>query len=308
MTLEDAISRYLTGLELQGKNCMRRHSRLWLNRFTEFCQAKKVTQVVELDAALLADFRQHVLWTPGLKGNLYSQNSLFQAQRMVRSFVDWLHAGDHILLDLAAGWVLRRPPQTARDVPTVEEMVRLLRAPDANHRTGLRARAIIELLYGTGIRLAECHALDLDSLDLETSRLHIRGKGSKDRALPLTPGPRQSLRRYLGIRDLFKPGPEERALFVNTHGRRMCKQSIRGTLWRACEKAGLSKFGPHTLRHAFAVHLMEAGAELPYIQALLGHESLDTTALYTQVRPVELVAEYRRTHPRARRQQPPETT
>jgi site-specific recombinase XerD len=304
MTLEDATERYLFDLETQGKLCLRRHSKCWLTRFREFCHPREVREVAALDIALLGDFRQHVLWTPGPKGALYSQNSLFQAQRMVRAFLSWLHAHDLILEDLTAGWILRRPPQTARNVPTVEGISRLLLAPSANHRTGLRARAVVELLYGTGVRLAECHALDLDSLDLESSRLHVRGKGGKERALPIGGHLRQSLRRYLEVRDLFKPAVDQRALLLNTNGGRLCKQSIRQTIWNACETAGLPRFGPHTLRHAFAIHLMEAGAELPYIQALLGHENLDTTAIYTQVRPLELLSEYRRTHPRASRSEP----
>ena len=306
MTLEKSIELYLLELESQGKLCLRRHSKTWLKRFVEFCHQRGVKQIVDLDAALLGDFRQHVIWTPGPKGALYSQNSLFQAQRMVRAFVSRLFTQDLILLDLSAGWILRRPPQTARDIPTVEDLSRLMLAPSTKHPMGLRARALVELLYGTGVRLAECHALDLDSLDLETSRLHVRGKGGKERALPIAGNLRQSLRRYLEVRDRFKPPTSERAFFLNTRGNRLCKQSIRGTLQRACEKAGLPRFGPHTLRHAFAVHLMEAGAELPYIQALLGHENLETTALYTQVRPLELLSEYRRTHPRARRQPPPD--
>ncbi len=302
MTLEESVELYHLELERQGKLCLRRHSKTWLKRFVEFSQERGVKQIVEVDAVLLGDFRQHLLWVPGPKGALYSQNSLFQAQRMVRAFVGWLFTQDLILPDLTAGWILRRPPQTVRDIPTVEAVSRLLSAPSAKHRTGLRARALVELLYGTGIRLAECHALDLDSLDLETSRLHVRGKGGKERALPIAGNLRQSLRRYLEIRDLFKPPSSEQALFLNTRGGRLCKQSIRGTLWRACEKAGIPRLGPHTLRHAFAVHLMEAGAELPYIQSLLGHENLNTTAVYTEVRPLELVKEYRRTHPRAHRQ------
>jgi site-specific recombinase XerD len=307
MTLEDAGQRYLLDLKTQGKLCLRRHMKCWLARFREFCQARDVSEVTELDAALLADFRQHVIWTPGPKGSLYSQSSLYQAQRMVRAFASWLYARDLILIDHSVGWILRRPPQTARNVPTVAGISKLLLAPSTNHRQGLRSRAVLELLYGTGIRLGECHALDLDSLDLETSRLHVRGKGGKERALPIGGQLRHSLKRYLDIRDRFKPAPDEPALFVNTNSGRLCKQSIRGTVWRACEVAGLPRFGPHTLRHAFAIHLMEAGAELPYIQAMLGHESLDTTAIYTEVRPLELISEYRRTHPRATRR-PPGTT
>lgn len=298
MSLEEAVASYLRGL---GKSSKERHSRLWLTRFSEFCEPRGVREVAQIDFELLTAYRQHLFWKPGPKGALYSQNSLFQAQQMVRLFVRWLHGRELLLQNPTEGWVLRRPQVRARRVPSVENVARLLVAPSAHRRTGLRARAVLELLYGTGIRLAECEALNLESVDLETSRLHVRGKGAKDRALPIGPSLRQSLLRYLEVRDLFKPGPEEPAFFLSVHGRRLEKPSIREAVWQACEKAGLPRFGPHMLRHAFAVHLMEQGLNVVYIQALLGHENVSTTAIYTEVRSVELADEYRRTHPRAQR-------
>ena len=296
--LEEAAVDYLQGL---GASSKQRHSRLWLARFFEFCGPRGVSEVAQIDFELLNAYRQHLFWKPGPKGVLYSQNSLFQAQQMVRLFVRWLHSRELLLVDPTQGWILRRPQARARQVPSVENVARLLAAPSAQHRTGLRSRAVLELLYGTGIRLAECEALNLDSVDLETSRLHVRGKGAKDRALPIGASLRLSLSRYLEVRSSFKPGPEEAAFFLSVTGRRLEKQNLRAAIWRACELAGLPRFGPHMLRHAFAVHLMEQGADLAYIQVLLGHENVSTTAIYTEVRSVELAAEYRRTHPRARR-------
>ena len=305
MSLKEAVAAYLRELQAPSKH---RHSRLWLARFCEFCEPRGVGEVTQIDFELLAAYRQHLFWKPGPKGVMYSQNSLFQAQQMVRLFVRWLHGREIILDNPTEGWVLRRPQSRARQVPSVENVARLLLAPSAHHRTGLRSRAVLELLYGTGIRLAECEALNLENVDLLTSRLHVRGKGSKDRALPIGASLRQSLSRYLEVRSLFlssgtevKPETEEPAFFLNIYGRRLREYNIRFAVSQACEKAGLPRFGPHMLRHAFAVHLMEQGADLAYIQALLGHENVSTTAIYTEVRSVELAAEYRRTHPRARR-------
>ena len=302
MSLEEGVRAYLAALESLGRDSVRTHSMTWLQRFLGFCQEREVRNVNELSARLVADFCQHLTWTPGPTGVMYSQNTIFQCQRFVRAFVAWLYAEEMLLEDLAKGWILRRPPQVARNIPTVEEVARLMQASSCRNRyTSYRNRAVLELLYGTGIRRMECHGLDLESFDLENSRLHVRGKFGKDRILPVGGHLRQVLRRYLEVRDHFGPAESERALLVNQLGGRLSIMSIHQTVNRAAKRAGLAVFGPQTLRHAFAVHLLEAGAELTYIQALLGHENLETTEIYTQVRPLELKREHRRTHPRALR-------
>lgn len=144
-----------------------RPSRRYLWGSHLFCHGRDVREVPQLDAGILAGYRQELLWTPGPSGAMYKEGTLFQAQRMVRLFLRWLHESELTLVDLAASWVLRRPPDSARNVPTVDQVARLLLVPDARTAAGLRNRAILELLYGTGVRAHECYAIDLDSFDLE---------------------------------------------------------------------------------------------------------------------------------------------
>jgi integrase/recombinase XerD len=303
--LEDAAERYWTYLESLGQQGTLESSRTWLPRLFAFCAERSVVEVTQLEADLLAAFRQHLTWTPGPSGALYSQSTLFQCLRMIRLFCRWLYESELVLLDLTEGWCLPRPPDPSRRVPTVDEVSRILLVPDARTPVGVRNRALLELLYGTGIRSNECYAVDLDSLDLAASRLHVRGKGSKDRMLPIGPALRQCLRRYLEMRDQLGPRVDEPALFVSSKGgHRLGLVSLGLIVRNAARAADLAGFGPHTLRHAFATHLLEAGADLAYIGALLGHESLDSTAIYTRVHPLELYREHRRTHPRARRKKP----
>jgi site-specific recombinase XerD len=301
VTLEKAAQAYWAHLESRGQLAVCKSSRTWLRGFVKFCGGRGVSEVTELGAGILAAYRQELLWTPGPGGAMYKEGTLFQAQRMVRLFLRWLHESELVLVDHAASWILRRPPDSARNVPTVDQVSRLLLVPDARTPVGLRNRAILELLYGTGIRAHECYAIDLDSLDLEGSSLHVHGKGSKDRLLPLGPCLRQSLRRYLAARDKLGAVPSEQALFVSRGGARLGLNSLDQVVRKAARAVGIAGFGPHTLRHAFAVHLLESGADVAYIRVLLGHESLQSTAIYTRVHPLELFREHRRTHPRAKR-------
>lgn len=253
MTIEEAIGLYTTHLESAGRATgTRKSNREWLGSFLEFCHGRGVHDLHALTAELLAAYRQHVTWTPGKKGALYSQNTLFQAQRMVRAFLSWLFGKELLWHDLSQGWVLRRPPDPPRDVPTVTEVSRLLSTPDLATAVGLRNRVILELFYGTGIRADECYGLDVDAVDLEISRLVVRGKGGKDRAMPLGPNLRQHLRRYLSARESFEPAPGEKALFVSrTTHRRLSYASLGIIVREAARAIGLKGFGPHTLRHAW---------------------------------------------------------
>ena len=304
MTLEEAGQAHWNDLESLGQKATAESSRSWLVRLFEFCRGRGVQDVEGLEPGILASFRQHVTWKPGPSGVLYSQSTLFQCLRMVRLFCRWLKEQELVMADFAEDWCLRRPPEPNRRIPSVEEISRLLLVPDAGTLVGIRNRAILELLYGTGIRSNECYAADLDSLDFEAARMHIRGKGKRDRMVPLGGHLRQCLRRYLEIREKLGPKPEENALFVSSKGGDRLSLMSLGVLVRLSAKAaGLGGFGPHTLRHAFATHLLENGADVAYIGALLGHENLASTEIYTQVSPLELKREHRRTHPRAQKPQ-----
>jgi len=162
----------------------------------------------------------------------------------------------------------------------------------------LRSRAILELLYGTGIRCAELVGLDVGEVDLDGRMIRVLGKGRKERVVPFGTKARDALREWLAVRPRLRPDAD--ALFVNARGGRLTDRSIRKLVTRRVQQAAIArKISPHALRHSFATHLLGRGADLRSIQELLGHSSLSTTQRYTHVDTQKILSIYRKTHPRA---------
>jgi integrase/recombinase XerC len=162
----------------------------------------------------------------------------------------------------------------------------------------LRARAILELLYGTGIRCGELVGLDVGEVDLVGRMIRVLGKGRKERVVPFGTRARDALKAWLPARQRLRPNSD--ALFVNARGGRLTDRSVRKLVTRRVRQTALArKISPHALRHSFATHLLGRGADLRSIQELLGHASLSTTQRYTHVDTHQLLSIYRKTHPRA---------
>jgi len=201
-----------------------------------------------------------------------------------------------------------RSPMVARKLPTFldhDEVSGLLSAPDTKTDLGLRDRALLELLYATGVRVSELVGLDLEDLDLAAQTARVFGKGSKERLVPFGRQAVVALQGYLPARQRLlqrSRNPADQALFLNRLGGRLSARSVRRLLDKAIIKAGiLMDISPHVLRHTFATHLLQAGADLRAIQELLGHASLSVTQGYTHVEVKQLLEVYDRTHPRARK-------
>jgi len=195
-------------------------------------------------------------------------------------------------------------PRVKRTLPptlTTGDLTELLAAfPDT--AAGRRDGAIVELLYGAGLRVGELVAIDLDDLQLGQRLVRVRGKGRKERIVPFGRKAAEALRAYLPERARWRRLAEDRAdpLFVNQRGGRLSDRSVRRILDAAVRRtAGLHHLHPHALRHAFATHLLEAGMDLRAIQELLGHASLASTQIYTHLDLAHLMEVYRKSHPRA---------
>jgi integrase/recombinase XerC len=191
-------------------------------------------------------------------------------------------------------------PRLERRIPLPleeAEVVALVEVP-GDGRSALRARAILELLYATGLRCAELVSLDVSSLDLDGRTLRVVGKGRKERIVLFGGQARRALRAYLETRPDWQPRSD--ALFVNHRGGRLTDRSVRNLVAdRVRALAIQAKVSPHTLRHSFATHLLRRGADLRAIQELLGHSSLSTTQRYTHVDTRQILQIYRSTHPRS---------
>jgi integrase/recombinase XerC len=191
-------------------------------------------------------------------------------------------------------------PRVGRRLPTrlAEEEVARIVELETERDSDLRTRAILELLYGSGLRCAELVGLDLGDLDMAGRLVRVLGKGSKERIVPYGNRAADALAAYLPWRQ--RVGPRDDALFVNARGGRLSDRSVRALVARRIHETAITlRVSPHTLRHAFATHLLERGADLRTIQELLGHVSLSTTQRYTHVNARHLLNIYGKTHPRA---------
>jgi integrase/recombinase XerC len=191
-------------------------------------------------------------------------------------------------------------PRQERRIPAhldEGDVVRLLEV-DGDGDADVRARAILELLYATGIRCAELVGLDLPEVDLEARFVRVLGKGRKERVVPFGTSAQAALRRYLPVRS--KARPRSDALLVNARGGRLTDRSVRSIVQRRVRQVAVAQhISPHGLRHSFATHLLARGADLRSIQELLGHARLSTTQKYTHLDTRHILEIYRKTHPRA---------
>jgi len=199
---------------------------------------------------------------------------------------------------------IRTPKQEKRLPKFLDagQVQKLLNTPDDNTLLGARDRAMLETLYSTGVRVSELVALNVTDVDFTGQSLRIRGKGRKERISPVGPTAVASIRKYIDMKAsdprsaTFDPEP----LFVNKHGRRLSTRSVRRKLDKYLVMCGLDpSISPHTLRHTFATHMLNNGADLRSVQELLGHQSISTTQVYTHVTTAQLKRDYDESHPRA---------
>ncbi|MDG4476601.1 site-specific tyrosine recombinase/integron integrase [Thiovibrio frasassiensis] len=203
-------------------------------------------------------------------------------------------------------------PKQEKHMPvflTVDEVFTLLEMPGSGDAFAFRDRAILEMLYSTGVRVAELAALDLERLDAEEGMLRVTGKGNRERLVPVGSPALEALGQYLPQRTLLireriarGDAPENKAVFLNHRGLRLTTRSIERLVKLYAMRAGIAaRVTPHALRHSFATHLLEMGADLRVVQELLGHVSLSTTQRYTHLNMDHLNEVYDRAHPKARR-------
>lgn len=193
-------------------------------------------------------------------------------------------------------------PEKLPDVLSIDEVDRLLNQPFGDSALNLRDKAILEVLYGCGLRVSECTDLTLHQLLLDQGFVRVIGKGSKERIAPLGGQALQALRIYLAQGRSFlslKAKTQTDNVFLNGRGGKLSRQSVHAIVARAGEGIGIVGLHPHTLRHSFATHMLEGGADLRVIQEILGHSDISTTQIYTHIDRSHLLEEYLSAHPRA---------
>ncbi|MFO0957653.1 MAG: tyrosine recombinase XerC [Isosphaeraceae bacterium] len=254
--------------------------------------SRPITDLAAVDARRL---RGYAAW---LSGEGYAASTIARRLASLRSFFRHQRRAGSVTVDPSS--VLKNPRQPRR-LPHplgVEQVVKLLESIPTSEPAGVRDRALLETLYGGGLRVGELVALDRDDLDLEAGLVRARGKGRRERLCPLGQEATDWLARWLQLREPLRH--EEPAVFLNCKGTRLTARSV-GRMFRDRQLLiGLDgTASPHTLRHSFATHLLDRGADLRSVQELLGHRRLTTTQIYTHVTRERLLDAYRDAHPRA---------
>lgn len=296
MSLDADLDRFLANLR-DGRNASAATCDAYgrdLARFAAFVHDDGAADWADVDSDRVQRFvaREH---RRGIGGR-----SLARALAAIRALYAWLLREGRAGRDPAADI---RPPRASRPLPhtlEVEEVERLLAVPATDTR-GCRDRAVLELFYSAGLRLAELAALDLAAVDLGEGTVRVTGKGRRERIAPLGGPARKALADWLRARADWA-APDQPALFVTARGARLSRRAIQDRIGHWARRLGLPRHvHPHMLRHSFATHVLESSGDLRAVQELLGHADIATTQVYTHLDFSHLAEVYERAHPRARR-------
>lgn len=303
--MHDLIIRFLDHLEIERNYSF--HTRLAytrdLNQFMAFIQAQRGDDSpiypAHIDKTLIRAFLGY------LHREGYSKRTIARRFAAIRSWFHYLCRENLISVNPTLYLVTPRWDHRLPRFLDHAHINALLDLPDRTEVSGLRDLAMIELLYGTGMRLSELIGLDIKTIDEVGERIRVRGKGDKERIVPLGGHALAALRAYLAVRETLLPqkkdkyARQEPALFVNRVGKRLTGRGVQMILKRYGQRIDQPHLSPHTLRHSTATHLLDAGADLIAVKELLGHERLSTTQVYTHVALDRLKQTYKKAHPRA---------
>lgn len=259
-------------------------------------------EVEQLDSLRKVE-RVHILnHLRHLKENTKTSRTVARHISSIRSFHQFLIRERVVDNDPTVHLEMPQMDKKLPNVLSIEEVDALIQAPDTKKANGIRDKAMLELLYGSGMRVSECINLNIDDINLTMGFVRCFGKGGKERIIPLGKSALSTCKVYLdGPRqELVKAETKTDALFINQRGKRLTRQGFWKLLKQHAQKAGIQKeLTPHTLRHSFATHLIENGADLRAVQEMLGHADISTTQIYTHVSKTRLKDVYTQFHPRA---------
>jgi len=290
MTWEEAERAYLEAMHQRRRPLTLRHTQFQLRSFRQWSQLESPLQVQP----------RHLQGYLEAHASRVSLETAWSYLQRLKPFFAWASRIRLLQWDPSAEF---RAPQRAKKLPKHPSAAQMQAWLEALHPDQTLEKALVETAYGTGLRLRELYALDTDDFALEAHELTVReGKGGFSRQLPLGVFLVGVLREYLqSVRPQREKNTRERAMWLNYEGNRLGAGAIAIKIVESAQKHGIEKLSPHSLRHAFATHLLENGAPLRALQVLLGHQSLQSTQIYTHILSGELHKTYRRSHPRARR-------
>lgn len=288
------ICKFIKHLELE-RGCSSHTLRAYkkdLDEFSSYCSCSPS----DIEVAKIRGFISELV----IKGK--SKSTVSRKLAAIRSFLAFLYQEGYCKLNPAKFIPLPKKPQQLPKFLSVDEAFELIQSPEGLNFIRIRDRAILELLYATGLRVTELAEITMEDINLREGLVKIKGKGKKERIVPFGNKSAEALKSYIVERMLFKkkkPNAEKQThLFLNIRGEKLTDRQIRRIVVKYANISGIKgQIGPHTLRHTFATHLLIAGADLRVIQELLGHSSLSTTQRYTHLDIEHLINVYDKSHP-----------
>ena len=303
MLVEDAIEEFLFAIRIErgaSENTVAAYSRD-LSAYGDHLAAIGKHDVGDIGSEDVMSFQSHLLEEG------YAASSIKRKMSAVKGLHRFLVREDVTKGSPAGSVPLPKPPSKLPDVLSIEQVGMMLDAIDGDDALSMRDRALLETLYGCGLRASEACGLDLSDVRLEEGFMLVRGKGDKERVVPVSGEARRRLETYLGraraglsMKARNPKGSDSGAVFLNARGGRITRQGLFGIVRKHGEGIGVERLHPHTLRHSFATHMLEGGADLRVIQQILGHSDISTTQIYTHVDRQHLREEYLFAHPRAK--------
>jgi integrase/recombinase XerD len=304
-TLASLIDEWFRRLEERAYSLRTVEARKWaLRGFVQWAEERDLRRPDRITKPILESYRRWLFQYRKADGKPLGVTTQCGRLGAVKSFFAWLCRENHLAANPAADLDLPRAPVLVLPKSlSLEQVHAVLNLPDVSDPLGIRDRAILETFYATGIRRKELVCLDVDDLDRDRGLFAVRkGKGTKDRVVPVGERALQWLGLYLEkTRPLLETPRSEKALFLSGYGERISAGYIGNWVRKTIDAAGIGRTGScHLLRHSCATHMLENGADIRYIQQMLGHARLDTTQIYTDVSIVQLREVHARTHPHAR--------
>ncbi|SEK35563.1 integrase/recombinase XerD [Carnobacterium iners] len=296
--MEEDLAEYIRFLTIErglSKNTIESYMRD-IKIYLIFLKKNQLTTWDTIDRYAILSFLQQ------LKEEQKSAGSIIRMVSSLRQFHQFLRQEKIATVDPMTHIDTPKKAQTLPKVLSIKEVENLIETPDTSNTLGIRDRAILEVMYATGLRVSELTELKLDDLHLSLGLIQTIGKGEKERILPLGNLAVQWTETYLNHsrNRLERPNQRSKYVFLNHHGRKLTRQGVWKNLKIIVKKAGIEKqVTPHTLRHSFATHLLENGADLRTVQELLGHSDISTTQIYTHISTHRMSMVYKTYHPRA---------
>ena len=285
---ENTVAGYLNDLQQFSK---------FLKETGHGCNSKGVIDITQIDRLAVRSYLVH------LHDRELSGTTMSRKLSSLSSFFKFLCREGHLQNNIAKSIPAPKKENYLPSFLSVDDIFRLMELPESNTLMGSRDRAILEMFYSTGMRISELTTLQMEYMNLGNKKVRVLGKGKKERWLPLGDKAIAALNIYLSKREILirkmKPDPLPSAVFLNTRGKGLTSRGIRKIVGKYLDQLVAGRHSPHSIRHSFATHLLEGGADLRTIQEMLGHASLSTTQKYTHLTVDRLIETYDQAHPRA---------